>query len=134
MEAVEKREKGEGLGAGSAVAETEVVAKAQRRRFTAEYKRRIVREADRCTKPGELGALLRREGLYSSHLTSWRAARERGELAGLAPKPRGPKATPPDPRDKKMAEQEREIVRWKQRAERAEALVELQKKVAALLG
>jgi hypothetical protein len=61
-------------------------------------------------------------------------ARDRGELAGLAPKPRGPKPTPPDPRDKKIAEQEREIARWKQRAERAEALVELQKKVAALLG
>ena len=91
--------------------ETEVVAKAQRRRFTAEYKRRIVREADRCTKAGELGALLRREGLYSSHVTTWRAARDRGELAGLAPKPRGPKATPPDPRDKKIAEQGREIVR-----------------------
>src|SRR2546427_1310602 len=119
---------------GPGAVETEVVAKAQRRRFTAEYKRRIVREADRCTKPGELGALLRREGLYSSHLTTWRAARDRGELAGLAPKPRGPKATPPDPRDKKIAEQEREITRWKQRAERAEALVELQKKVAALLG
>src|SRR3989441_1835856 len=112
---------------GPGAVETEVVAKAQRRRFTAEYKRRIVREADRCTKPGELGALLRREGLYSSHLTTWRAARDRGELAGLASKPRGPKATPPDPRDKKIAEQEREIVRWKQRAERAEALVEVQK-------
>jgi len=104
-----------------------VVARAQRRRFTAEYKRRIVREADRCTHAGEIGALLRREGLYSSHLTSWRAARDRGELAGLAPKPRGPKASPPDPRDKRIAEQEREIMRWKQRAERAEALVELQK-------
>src|SRR2546425_1833946 len=112
---------------GPGAVETEVVAKAQRRRFTAEYKRRIVREADRCTKPGELGALLRREGLYSSHLTSWRAARDRGELAGLAPKPRGPKATPADPRDKKIVEQERELARWKQRAERAEALVELQK-------
>ncbi len=151
MAVVEKRERGEGIeqlgetegarratgvfpSAATAAGETEVVAKAQRRRFTAEYKRRIVREADRCTKPGELGALLRREGLYSSHLTTWRAARDRGELAGLAPKPRGPKATPPDPRDKKIAEQEREIVRWKQRAERAEALVELQKKVAALLG
>jgi transposase-like protein len=111
-----------------------VVAKAQRRRFTAEYKRRILREAERCTRPGEIGALLRREGLYSSHLTTWRVARDRGELAGLAPKPRGPKPTPPDPRDKKIAEQEREIARWKQRAERAEALVELQKKVAALLG
>jgi transposase len=123
-----------GSAAGPGAVETEVVTKAQRRRFTAEYKRRILREADRCTHAGEIGALLRREGLYSSHLTTWRAARDRGELAGLAPKPRGPKPTPPDPRDKKIAEQEREIARWKQRAERAEALVELQKKVAALLG
>ena len=115
-------------------AEIEVVAKAQRRRFTAEYKRRIVREADRCTTPGAIGALLRREGLYSSSLTTWRAARERGELEGLAPKPRGPKGVPPDPRDKKIAEQERELKKWRKRAERAEALVEVQKKVAALLG
>ena len=114
--------------------ETEVVAKARRRRFTAEYKRRIVREADRCTTPGAIGALLRREGLYSSHLTSWRAARDRGELEGLAPKKRGPKAAPPDPRDKQIAEQGREIANWRTRAERAEALVEVQKKVAALLG
>ena len=74
-----------------ATPEVEVVAKAERRRFTAEYKRRIVREADRCTTPGEIGALLRREGLYSSLLTTWRAARDRGELEGLAPKKRGPK-------------------------------------------
>jgi transposase-like protein len=117
----------------SAAAETEVSAKAQRRRFTAEYKQKIVREADRCTKPGDLGALLRREGLYSSLLATWRAARDRGELDGLAPKKRGPKASAPDPRDKKIVEQEREIVRLKKRAERAEALVEVQKKVAALL-
>jgi len=83
---------------------------------------------------GEIGALLRREGLYASHLKSWRAARERGELAGLAPRRRGPKATPPDPRDKKIVEQAREIGRWQQRAERAEALVALQKQGAALLG
>ena len=114
--------------------QTEVVAKAQRRRFTAEYKRRILREADRCRTPGEIGALLRREGLYSSHLTTWRAARRRGELEALAPKRRGPKVSPPDPRDKKIAEQEREINKWRKRAERAEGLVELQKKVAALLG
>ena len=114
--------------------ETEVVAKAQRRRFTAEYKRRIVREADRATTPGAIGALLRREGLYSSLLTAWRAARDRGELEGLAPKKRGPKALPPDPRDKKIAEQGREIGKWRKRAERAEALLEVQKKVAALLG
>src|ERR1700756_5860177 len=62
--------------------EIEVVAKARRRRFTLEYKRKIVREADGCKTPGAVGALLRREGLYSSHLATWRAARERGDLAG----------------------------------------------------
>jgi len=120
--------------ASSASVDTEVVAKAQRRRFTAEYKRQVVREADRCTTTGAIGVLLRREGLYSSHLTNWRSARDRGELEGLAPKQRGPKAVPPDPRDKKACEQEREIGKWRKRAERAEALVEVQKKVAILLG
>jgi hypothetical protein len=80
-----------------------------------------------------VGALLRREGLYSSHLTVWRAARERGELAGLVKK-RGPAPQTRDPRDKKIAELEREAARWRRRAERAEALVEVQKKLAALLG
>ena len=111
----------------------EVVAKATRRRFTVEYKRKIVREADACKTPGAIGALLRREGLYSSHLTTWRAARERGELAGAAKK-RGPARRVVDPRDKRISELERERTRWQQRAERAEALVALQKQVAALLG
>src|SRR2546422_11366213 len=111
----------------------EVVAKATRRRFTVEYKRAIVREADACKTPGAIGALLRREGLYSSHLTTWRGARERGELAG-APKKRGPARRVVDPRDTQLAEQAREITRWQKRAERAEALVELQKQVAAVLG
>jgi len=116
-----------------AAPEVEVVAKATRRRFTVEYKRKIVREADGCKTPGAVGALLRREGLYSSNLTAWRAARDRGELAG-GPKKRGPMPQVADPRDKKIAELERETGRWRKRAERAEALVEVQKKVAALLG
>jgi transposase-like protein len=111
----------------------EVVAKATRRRFTVEYKRKVVREADSCKAPGAIGALLRREGLYSSHLTTWRAARERGELAG-APKKRGPARRVVDPRDQRITELERERTRWQKRAERAEALVDLQKQVAALLG
>lgn len=115
-------------------AATEVVARARRRRFTAEYKRQVLQEADQCTQSGAIGALLRREGLFSSHLTAWRAARTRGELAGLTPKRRGPKAVPVDPRDGRIAELEREAARWQRRAERAEALVEVQKKVAALLG
>ena len=114
--------------------ETEVMAKAQRRRFTAAEKLRVLREADRCTKPGELGALLRREGLYSSHLATWRAARKNGELAGLSPRARGPRAKPVDPRDKKLVEQAREIARMQARLDRAEGLIELQKKVAQLLG
>src|SRR5712671_6182957 len=79
----------------------EVVAKATRRRFTVEYKRKVVREADGGKTPGAVGALLRREGLYSSHLTTWRAARERGELAG-APKKRGPASQVADPRDSRI--------------------------------
>jgi transposase len=114
--------------------EVEVLAKAKRRRFTLEYKRRILREADRCRKPGELGALLRREGLYSSHLSVWRAAREQGKLGGQGTRKRGPEAKPPDPLEKKIAEQVREIARWQKRAERAEALVEVQKKLSELLG
>jgi transposase-like protein len=112
--------------------EIEVVAKATRRRFTLEYKRKIVREADGCKTPGAVGALLRREGLYSSHLATWRAAREQGDLLGVRKK-RGP-APRTDSRDRVIAEQAREITRWKQRAQRAEALVEVQKKLAALLG
>src|SRR2546427_3749429 len=114
--------------------ETEVVAKARRRRFTAAEKLRVLKEADGCTRPGELGALLRREGLYSSHLSAWRAARQRGELAGLAPRARGPKAKPVDPRDRKLAEQAREITRLQGRLERAEGLIAVQKKVSELLG
>ena len=111
----------------------EVVAKATRRRFTVEYKWKIVREADACKTPGTVGALLRREGLYSSHLTTWRAARERGKLAG-APAKRGPVRRVADPRDKRITELGRENTHWRKRAERAEALVELQKQIAALLG
>jgi len=114
--------------------ETEVSDKARRRRFTAKYKLRILREAAACSQPGEVGALLRREGLYSSHLTSWRKQAERGELAGLTPRKRGPKPKPVDPRDKRIAQLERENKKLNRRAERAEALVEVQKKLSELLG
>lgn len=114
--------------------DVQVVAKAHRRVFTAEYKRRILQEADACTTPGAVGALLRREGLYSSHLVEWRRARARGEAAALAPKKRGRKPRPVDPQERKLAELQRQVARLTARAERAEALVELQKKLAALLG
>jgi transposase-like protein len=114
--------------------EVEVLAKATRRRFSAEYKLKILREAEACTEPGAIGALLRREGLYSSNLTTWRAQRERGELLGLTPKKRGPAPKAKNPLAAKVKALEREVTRQTARAERAEALVALQKKVAELLG
>ncbi len=114
--------------------DVQVAAKPRRRTYTAEYKRRILKEADACTAPGAIGALLRREGLYSSLLVEWRRARGRGELAALTPKKRGRKPTPVDPRDRKLAELERQLTQMTGRAERAEVLVDAQKNLAALLG
>lgn len=109
-----------------------VSASPARRRFTAAYKLKIVTAAAACAQPGDLAALLRREGLYSSHLAAWRAAHRRGELTGPAPR-RGPAPTPVDPNVKRVADLERQLTRATARAERAEALVAVQKKVAALL-
>jgi len=117
-----------------AATENEVYSKAQRRRFTAEYKRKVLQEADACTKQGELAALLRREGLYSSHLTAWRRLREAGELSGLAAKKRGPKSRPVDERDQEMADLKRQIARMTDRLEKAELIIEIQKKVGRLVG
>ena len=114
--------------------QVQVVAKAIRRHFTAAFKLRILREAEACSKPGELSALLRREGLYSSHLTDWKKARELGELEALEPKTRGRKPIEVDPRDLKIAELEHQLARLTVRAERAEALVGLQKKLVQMLG
>ena len=110
----------------------EVLAKGKRRSFTAEYKSRILAEADRCKHDGEIGALLRREGLYSSHLATWRAQRAEGGLAGLSRR-RGPKPAPVDPNAARIAELEREVAKLRARAEKAELLVDLQKKLAQIL-
>src|SRR3989304_4903910 len=101
--------------------EVEVVAKATRRRFSAEYKRSVLREADACRKPGEIGALLRREGLYSSNLVTWRRQREKGELSALSPRKRGPVPKEKNPLAAKVAALEKETARLKARAERGEA-------------
>lgn len=114
--------------------EVEVLAKAERRRFTAEYKLKVLREADRCKQPGEIGALLRREGLYWSNLTTWRKQRESGELAGLSARKRGPQRREKNPLAERVRELERDNMRLKRRAERAEGIVELQKKVSEILG
>ena len=119
---------------GTMASEVEVMAKATRRRFSAEYKLKVLREAEACTQPGAIGALLRREGLYSSNLTTLRAQRQAGELGGLAPKKRGPVPKAKNPLATKVAALEREMTRYKARAERAEGLVELPKKVAEFLG
>jgi transposase len=113
------------------VPDPEVVVKAQRRRFTAEYKQRILQEADACTHRGEVGALLRREGLYSSHLTTWHHQRQRGEVQGLMPAKRGRKA---DPQAAENARLQRETTRLKAQLERAELIIDVQKKVSQLLG
>ncbi len=113
---------------------TEVSAKAKRRSYSVKEKLRILREADACDERGQVGALLRREGLYSSHLCEWRQARDRGELSVVAPPARGPKPVPRDPSAEKIRDLEKQLARVTARAEHAEALVELQKKIAALLG
>lgn len=113
---------------------SEVVATARRRTFTATYKLRILRQADACTAPGELGALLRRESLYSSHLTEWRRARDGGGLAALEPAKRGPKIAPVDSNATEVKQLRRDNARLAARLERAELVIDIQKKVAALLG
>lgn len=108
-----------------------VSEKAKRRRFTADYKLRILREVEQCKVSGEIGEILRREGLYSSHLTDWRRQRDVIAKKGLAQQKRGPKAKAQDPRIKEL---ERENTRLKRRLQRAEAMLEIQKKASELLG
>ncbi len=109
----------------------EVPAKVQRRQFPAAYRLRILSEADACTKRGALGALLRREGLYSSHLVLWRRQREQGELVAGRARKRGPVPKPVDPRVKPLEVENRRLQR---KLARAETIITLQKKVAEILG
>jgi transposase len=114
------------------VTPTEVLPKARRRSFTNAFKRKLLGEADACTAPGQLAALLRRHGLYSSHLTAWRRALDAGELGGILACRRGP-ALSHDPRAAQVQDLELRLAQMTLRAERAETVVELQKKVAAML-
>jgi len=123
-----------GNNGATSLRDVEVAVKADRRRFTAEYKQKVLREADDCRQSGEIGALLRREGLYWSNLTHWRRQRESGELAGLTAKRRGPQRREKNPLAERVRELERDNTRLKRRAERAEGLVELQKKVSEIVG
>jgi transposase-like protein len=105
-----------------------------RRRFTAEYKLRILQEADRCSRSGELGALLRREGLYSSHLANWRQLRDEGVLTGLTPKRRGRKAAPDAALVAENERLTRENCRLVGKLRQAETIIEVQKKLSEILG
>ena len=113
------------------VPDPEVVARPKRRRFTAEYKLRILREADRCKGAGEIGALLRREGLYSSHLVLWRRQREEAAQAQLKSRKRGPKPKAQDPRIRQL---ERENARLQRQLKRVALLLDIQKKAGEILG
>ena len=114
--------------------ETEVVGRARRRVFTNADKRRILTAADRCTQPGELGAMLRREGVYSSSLSTWRRQREATELAALAPQQRGPKVDPNRADLQRIAQLVRDNEKLKRRLENAMLVIDVQKKLAALVG
>ena len=122
------------LRPAAAVPDPEVPEKAARRRFTADYKLRILRDAEGCATPGAVGALLRREGLYSSHLTTWRQQREQGTLEALSPRRRGRRAAGLPPLVRRIAELERELARLHERLRQAEAIIAAQKKLSEILG
>ena len=122
------------VGNGKPMPDPAVPEKPVRRHFAAEYKIRVLREADRCTQPGQLGVLLRREGLYSSHLTTWRQQRDEGTLAGLTPKRRGRKANPDAPLIAENQRLRRETQRLAAKLRQAETIIEVQKKLSEILG
>jgi transposase len=114
------------------VPDPEVVPKAKRRMFSAKYKLRILEEANSCTEAGQVGALLRREGLYSSHLTTWRRQRDKGVLKGLSPQKRGRKRK--DELEREVVRLQRENERLQASLEQAETIIDVQKKLSRLLG
>ncbi len=122
----------EGERSAAAAPDPEVVDKPSRRRFSPTYKLRIVEEADRCTEPGGVGRLLRREGLYSSHLTTWRKAARDGSLSALSKK-RGRKPER-NPLDEKVGKLERQNTRLENELRKAHLIIDVQGKVAGLLG
>ncbi|MGF7212546.1 transposase-like protein [Skermanella aerolata] len=117
-----------------AAMDPELVERPRRRTFTAQEKLRILKETDRAARTGDIGAILRREGVYSSSLTDWRRQRDAGAFEALTPVRRGPKAAPADPLEAELTSARQEIARLGQRLERAEAIIDLQKKLSALLG
>jgi transposase-like protein len=127
----ERSEAAAGSASHAEAPDPELVERARRRRFSAEYKLRVLLEADACVRPGEIGALLRREGLYTSHLTYWRKQRKAGALKALG-RPRGRK--PADRRDTELAELRRRAERAEAELEKTKRVIEVQGNVSALLG
>jgi transposase len=118
----------------NSAADPEVAEQKPRRKFTAKYKLRILAEADACTQPGQIGVLLRREGLYSSNLTTWRKQRAQGILQAMAPKKRGRKLKPQNPLAERVAQLEKENRRLQDKLKKAETIIEVQKKISEILG
>lgn len=112
----------------------EVTGKKPRRKFTAKYKLRMLKKADACTESGQLGALLRQEGLYSSNLITWRKQRDDGILIAMSPKKRGRKALPKNPLVPEVARIQKENQRLKNKLKQAELIIEAQKKISEILG
>lgn len=112
----------------------EVLEKKPRRRFTAKYKLSVLKQADSCKEPGQIGALLRREGLYSSNLTNWRKQQKKGLLAALSPKKRGRKPEPKNPLASRVAQLENENRLLTEKLRKAETIIDVQKKISEILG
>lgn len=122
------------LNVNKAEPDPEVYETKPRRKFTAQYKLEILNKVDRCTQPGQIGALLRQEGLYSSNLTSWRKQRDNGLLKALSPQKRGRKNIERNPLSREVASLQRENERLKKKLRQAETIIEVQKKISEILG
>ena len=122
-----------GLAASGAVPDPEVTDKPKRRRFTAEYKLSLLKKVDACTRPGEVGALLRREGVYSSTLSQWRRQKEEGTLAALKPKRRRRKVQEVNPLAVRVTELEREVQHLQGKLRQAETIIDVQKKLCSMV-
>ena len=131
---IHKTDRPSSVGDDATRPDPEVREKKPRRRFTAAYKLRILKEFDACTQPGEKGAFLRREGLYYSNICTWSWQREKGVLQGLTPKKRGRKVKEVNPLAKSVAQLERENRRLNEKLRQAETIIEVQKKISEILG
>jgi transposase-like protein len=125
---------GGSVDAAASAPDPEVSEKPTRRRYPAEYKLRILKELDACTEPGEVGAFLRREGLYSSLVSTWRRQRDEGSLKALAASKRGRKPKPSNPLSRRVEDLEREKKKLERRLKQAQTVIEVQKKLSEILG